>query len=337
VKPLAKALRLLAALLRVREVITLAIILGVVIFFHVRTLPHTPEAPQPSIFLSGGNIKSLLVGMSSEAILVAGMCIVIVGGAFDISVGSVLGLSGMISVQAMKAGLPMSLSLLLGLLCGAMCGLLNGWLIARLEMSPLIATLGMMMAARGVVFLIVSNYGAPQAGDLPAAFPAIGQAEVFGMRSFYVVVVALAVVLIGDILLRNLRWLRQVYYVGGNAQAAALSGINVPRVRMVTFVICGLMAGLAGIMNAARFGTSTYEAGSGIELPVIAQCVIGGANLAGGQGTILGAFLGVVLVSCIKSGLTQLRMPPDWQYVFVGAALIVLVTIDTMVAKRRKG
>jgi ribose transport system permease protein len=157
------------------------------------------------------------------------------------------------------------------------------------------------------------------------------------MRSFWIVVIALAVMLIGDLLLRNLRWLRQVYYVGGNEKAAALSGIDVPRVKAVTFILCGALAGVAGVLNAARFGTATYEAGTGIELPVIAQCVIGGANLNGGQGTILGAFLGVVLVNCIKSGLTQLGMPPNWQYVIVGAALIVLVTIDIMLEKRRRG
>ena len=231
----------------------------------------------------------------------------------------------------------MSAGLLCGLLTGALCGLVNGLLIARIGVSPLIATLGMMMAARGLVMVHVHEYGAARSSDLPAGFLALGQAKLFGVQGFWIVVLTFAVVLIADVLLRNLRWLRQVYYLGGNERAAALSGINVARVRTVTYVLCGLAAALAGVFNSARFGTATYEAGMGLELQVIAECVIGGASLVGGQGTVLGAFLGVVLVNCIKTGLTQIGVAPDWQYVVVGAALVFFVSLDIMVAKRQRG
>jgi ribose transport system permease protein len=108
-------------------------------------------------------------------------------------------------------------------------------------------------------------------------------------------------------------------------------------VRTVTYVLCGITAALAGILNSARFGTATSEAGTGLELFVIAECVIGGASLVGGQGSVLGAFLGVVLVNCVKNGLSQLGVPPDWQYVVVGAALILFVSVDIVLAKRRRG
>ncbi len=120
-------------------------------------------------------------------------------------------------------------------------------------------------------------------------------------------------------------------------QREELRGARASGVRAVTFVVCGVTAALAGIMNSARFGTATYEAGMGVELFVIAECVIGGASLVGGQGTILGAFLGVVLVNCVKNGLTQVGVPPDWQYVIVGGALIAFVTVDILLAKRRRG
>jgi ribose transport system permease protein len=332
-----KARRLLLNVARLREFVTFLIVLAVVVLFHFKTLPATPDAPSPSVFLSPSNIKAMLVGISSEAILVVGMTIVIVGGGFDISVGSVLALSGLVAVQALKLGVPVPVGLIAGVLCGALCGLINGVFVSRVGMSPLIATLGMMMAARGLVTVHVHAYGATSSTDLPAGFLAIGQAKVLGMQSFWTVVITFAIVLIGDVLLRNLRWLRQAYYMGGNERAAALSGINVPRVRTVTFVICGITAAIAGVLNSARFGTATYEAGMGVELLVIAECVIGGASLVGGQGTVLGACLGVILVNCIKTGLTQIGMPPDWQYVIVGGALIFFVTVDLILAKRRQG
>ncbi|MGQ9731891.1 MAG: ABC transporter permease [Candidatus Zipacnadales bacterium] len=328
---------ILANVTRLRELATLLILGVVIIIFHVKTLPVKPGDPTPSVFLSPSNIRALLVGVTSEALLVVGMTIVIVGGGFDISVGSVLALSGLITVQVLKLGAPLPVGIAAGLMTGLLCGGINGFLIARVGMSPLIATLGMMLVARGLVTVHVHAYGAASSNDLPRSFLAIGQSKVMGTQGFWLVVIALAAVLIGDVLLRNLRWLRQVYYIGGNEKAAALSGINVPRVRAVTFIICGGMAALAGVMNSARFGTATYEAGTGLELQAIAQCVIGGASLVGGQGTIFGAFLGVLLVNCVKVGLTQLGVPPDWQYVIVGAALIVLVTVDILLAKRRSG
>ena len=318
-----------------RESATLLIVLAVIVFFHLKTMRPDAQAIWDSVFLSSNNIKAMLMGMSSEAILVVGMTVVIVGGGFDISVGSVLALSGLVAVHALKAGWPLSLGMAAGIACGAGCGLMNGVIVARLKVSPLIATLGMMMAARGLMTVHIGKYGAVSSSDLPESFLAIGQSRVFGIYGFWIVVIMLAAVTVGDVLLRNLRWLRQVYYMGGNERAAALSGINVVRVRTVTFVICGLTAGLAGVLNSARFGTATYEAGQGLELQVIAECVIGGAILVGGQGTVFGSFLGVVLIGCIKTGLTQIFVPPDWQYVIVGVALIFFVIVDIMLAKRR--
>jgi ribose transport system permease protein len=336
-KPGAGRASMLANVARWRELVTLLIVVAVIVLFHAKTLPSQPGDPSPSVFLSSSNLKSMLVGITTEAILVVGMAIVIVGGGFDISVGSVLALSGLVSVQCLKLGVPLPLAVLAGLACGAVCGLVNGLLVARLGMSPLIATLGMMMAARGLVTVHVQRYGATSSTDLPASFLALGQGKVWGTQGFWIILIAILAVIIGDVLLRNLRWLRQAYYIGGNERAAALSGINVPRVRMVTFIICGVTAALAGVLNSARFGTATYEAGQGVELFVIAECVIGGASLVGGQGTVLGAFLGVVLVNCVKNGLSQLGVPPDWQYVVVGAALIVFVTVDLLLARRRRG
>jgi ribose transport system permease protein len=332
-----RAWKALGNVARLREVITLLIVVVVIVFFHMKTLPQQPGAPTPSVFLSWGNITATLMGITTEAVLVVGMVVVIVGGGFDISVGSVLALAGLVSVQTIKAGAPVPVGIVCGLAAGALCGLVNGLLVARVGLSPLIASLGMMMVARGLVMVHVHEYGAASSNDLPTSFIALGQAKVLGMPGFWIVAITFVAIIIGDVLLRNLRWLRQVYYIGGNERAAALSGINVPRVRAATYVICGLMAGLAGVLNSARFGTATYEAGQNVELQVIAECVIGGASLIGGQGTVIGAFLGVVLVNCIKTGLVQIGVPPDWQYVIVGAGLAFFVTVDIILAKKRKG
>jgi ribose transport system permease protein len=322
---------------RLREVVTFLICVAVIIIFHFKTLPQNPGDPTPSVFLSSSNIKAMLMSITTEGILVVGMAIVIVGGGFDISVGSVLALAGLVTVQALKAHVPLPVAMLLGLFTGAVCGGINGLLIARLGMSPLIACLGMMMTARALVTVHVHRFGAASSNDLPASFLNLGSANTFGLPGFWVVLIAFVTVLIGDALLRNLRWLRQIYYIGGNEKAAALSGINVPRVRAASYVICGVTAALAGILNSARFGTASYEAGMNVELQVIAECVIGGASLVGGQGTVLGAFLGVVLVWCIKTGLVQIGVDVDLQNIIVGVGVVFLVTIDIILARRRQG
>ncbi len=326
------ALRRLTAL---RELVTFGIVVLVILYFHFRTLPERPGDPWPSIFLSRDNVSTILVSIYMEAIVAIGMTVVIVGGGFDLSVGSVLALSALATGVSLTHGIPVPIAIAAGLVVGMACGTVNGLLVTRVGVSPLIATLGMMLIARGLVMLHIHTYGATT--NFPASFVAIGSKSWQGISGIRMVVITLALMLVGDLFLRNSRWLRQIYYVGGNERAARLSGINVATVRTVSYILCGAMAGMAGVLNAARFNAASYEAGQGLELQVISACVIGGASLAGGQGTVLGSFLGVLLVNCLKVGLTQTGIHPDWQYVGIGIALIVAVSLDITLIRRRRG
>ena len=322
-----------------RELVTLAILVVVVLYFHCRTLTEPPRLwpPRlwPSVYLGTANISTILTSIYMEAIVAIGMTIVIVGGGFDLSVGSVLALAGLVTGVSLVHGIPITLSVVAGIMVGMACGLVNGVLVTRVGVSPLIATLGLMLIARGLVMLHIHAYGATT--NFPASFVAIGSQSWGWISGVWTVLITLGLTVLGDVFLRNSRWLRQIYYVGGNERAARLSGINVATVRTVSYILCGVAAAIAGVLNAARFNAASYEAGQGLELQVISACVIGGASLAGGQGTVLGAFLGVLLVNCLRVGLTQLGIAPDWQYVGVGIALIVAVSLDITLIRRRRG
>lgn len=323
--------RLGRGLLGLREFVTLCVVLLVVAYFHFKT--HPAGAPfWESGFLSGRNMSVVLVSACNQGIVAVGMTIVIVAGGFDLSVGSVLALAGLVSAKLLKLDLPLVPALAAGLGVGCLAGLINGVIVTRAQVNPLIATLGMMTIARGLVLVDVSAHGATT--NLPASFTALA-AEWHGIPGAGVVFTMLILMLLGDLFLRNSRWLRQVYYIGGNERAARLSGINVEGVRTATFVICGTLAALAGIMNTARFNAATYEAGQGLELQVIAAVVIGGASLAGGQGTVFGAALGVFLMNCISIGLTLIRVAPAWQLVATGIVLIIAVSLDMFITRRR--
>jgi len=318
-------------LLGLRELVTLCILLLVVLYFHFST--HRADTPLwRSDFLSGGNMSVVLVSACNQGIVAVGMTIVIVAGGFDLSVGSVLALAGLVCAKLLKLELPLFTALAGGLTLGCAAGLINGVIVTRAQVNPLIATLGMMTICRGLVLVDVSTHGATT--NLPAPFTALA-AEWHRIPGAGVVFTMLVLMILGDLFLRNSRWLRQVYYIGGNERAARLSGINVEGVRTATYVLCGILAALAGIMNTARFNAATYEAGQGLELQVIAAVVIGGASLAGGQGSVFGAALGVFLMNCISIGLTLIRVAPAWQLVATGIVLIAAVSLDMFITRRR--
>jgi len=283
------------------------------------------------VFLTPENLLATLLGLSFEAIVAAGMTLLLVSGGFDLSVGSTVAMSGAVAALALKAGLPVPVSILMGLLAGATVGLANGLLIALTRVNAFIVTLGMMGIVRGI--LMVATEGRNISG-LPPAFNAIGQSKLLGVQ--FPIWAALAVVLVGDLLLRKFRFFRQSYYIGGNERAALLSGIAVKRVKVVNYALTGLLAGLAGVLMTARLGAATVTAATGLELKVISAAIIGGASLQGGEGTVLGAFLGAVLMALITGALTLLGVSIYWNTLVMGSTLLLAVMIDTW-SRRRVG
>ncbi len=282
------------------------------------------------VFLDLGNLQAILVGLSIEGTIAVGMMLLLISGGLDLSVGSTLGFTGVVTGLALQAGLPVLVAILVGLIAALGVGLVNALLIAKMRINPFITTLGMSMAIRGLLLVIAHGRAVL---NLPASFNNIGQGELAGFQ--YPIFIFLAIVIIGDILLRHNRFFRQSYYIGGNEKAARLSGINVDFVKSANYYIVALLAGVAGILTTARFGTSSVTIGTGTELKVITAAIIGGASLNGGEGSIFGAFLGALFMGMLANALNLLGVDPYWQNLITGVILIVAVLFD-VINERRK-
>lgn len=324
---------MLQTVLKQRELITVAIIIVVAFTFHLLTM-SSEEGKWPSVFVQTTNLKSMLAPLALNVVVAVGMLLVLVCGGFDLSVGSVVALAGLVAGLTVKAtGGNMLLTFGAGIGVGVVVGIINGIVVTQFGVNPLIATLGMMSAARGLALAYVQKYGVVT--GFPENFTDFSWDTVFWIKGGFIILTAVLIAVAGDILLRNSRWLRQIYYIGGNEDAARLSGINVRFVRASTYVVCGALAALVGVFYASRYSEASAEAGVGLELQVIAACVIGGASLAGGQGTVLGAVLGCALMAIISNGLQTWGVKPAWQDVALGVVLIFAVTIDMFIARRR--
>jgi ribose transport system permease protein len=282
------------------------------------------------VFLSKQNIEAILIALSMEGTISIGMVILLISGGFDLSVGSTLALTGVVTGLALTTGVPAVFAIVLGLIAALMVGLANGFLVVRLGINSFITTLGMAMGVRGILLVIAKGRAVL---NLPSSFTVIGQGRLLGIQ--YPIYVMLALVLLGEILVRNSRFFRQSYYVGGNEKAARLSGINVALVRVLNFCLVALLAGVAGLLITARFGSASVTVGSGEELRVITACIIGGASLAGGEGSVLGAFLGAFFMAFQSNALNLLGVDVYWQNLVTGALLIFAVVVDVLNERRK--
>ncbi|MDQ0469931.1 ABC transporter permease [Labrys wisconsinensis] len=280
-------------------------------------------------FLTLANVQAVVVGLVPTAIIVVGMTILLVSGAFDLSVGSVLALASTVVAILLLAKVPMPLAISAALLVGAGTGLANGLIVTVLGVNPLIATLGTMSVARGAALVFTEGFSL---SGLPADFGVFGKTQLLGLP--VMAWIMLAIVVAGDVALRRTRFLRQVYFIGGNEKAAALSGIPVNRVRVACFTLSGLLAAVAGVLLASRLMSGTPTAGNALELQVLAAAVIGGASLRGGEGTIFGAVLGVVFVALISNAMTMLAVSIYWQMIVTGLVLVTAVAVD-MLGRRK--
>jgi ribose transport system permease protein len=259
------------------------------------------------------------------------MTILLISGGFDLSVGSTAGLAAAVAGLAMVNGVPVAAGILLGLGVGAAVGLVNGLFIARIGINPFITTLGMMGVVRGLVDIITQGRNI---SGLPDAFKWIGQGTVLGVQ--HPILICLVLVAIGDLLLRKSRFLRQNYYIGGSEKAAILSGINVNRMKIFNYALTGVLAAVAGLITASRFGNVSVTLGKNLELQVITAVIIGGASLQGGEGTVLGALLGSLLMAMIVTAINIFHVDIYWNTFIIGATLLVAVLID-VVSKKKRG
>lgn len=275
-------------------------------------------------FLTWDNLRTVAIQTVSVAILAIGETTVIISGGIDLSVGAVLALSGVTAVYTMQRGASAPVGVLVGLVTGAVCGAFNGVVTTRLRMPSFVVTLGMLGMASGAALLI--SGGVSLTGVAPG-FERIGRDWSLGV---------LLVVAVGfHILLSYARLGRYCYAIGGNSEAARLSGVSLVRYQTTYFVLCGLCAGLAGVLQASRATVAQPTAGKGWELDAIAAAVIGGTSLMGGQGSIVGTLLGAFLMAIIRNGCNLLNVEVEWQQVFIGAMVIVAVFYDRWQRGRR--
>ncbi len=281
-------------------------------------------------FLSTQNLLNVGVQAAVVAVLAFGSTFVIVSGGIDLSVGSVAALSAMVGAwMSAEAGLPGPLALLLGLLTGVVAGLVNGTLVAYGKLPAFIATLAMLSVARGLT-LVVSQ-GSPLTTPDVVSFLGSNLTPYLPMP-LLVMVVFFGIT--GFVLSRTYSG-RSMYAIGGNEEAARLSGIDTRRQKLVIYALSGLFAAVAGMLLAGRLSSAGPQAAVGYELDAIAAVVIGGASLSGGVGRATGTLVGALVLAVLRNGLNQLQVSPFWQQVVIGAVIALAVLLDTLRRRTR--
>lgn len=281
-------------------------------------------------FLTSTNIVSMFMALTVEGIVVIGMVMLLIIGGLDLSVGAVMAFSGVIVGILINNGFPVWLAIIVALVLAILIGLLNGFLISEVGLNAFITTLGMMMAVKGLM-LVVS--GGKAVLNMPYTLKRIGQGKIIGIQ--YPVIIMAVLIVVMDLLVRNTRFMRQTYYIGSSESAAQLNGIYVKRIKMLMYCLSSLFAGFAGILITARFGNASVTLGDNTAMNVITAAIIGGASLNGGQGTVVGAFLGAVFMQLISTSLNMLNVNMYWQNFVTGAILIFAILIDAINRKRK--
>jgi len=282
-------------------------------------------------FLTLANLLNIAQQTSINAIIAVGMTFVIISAGIDLSVGSILAFSGVVLAGALHAGAPLPLALITGMITGGLCGLVNGLLISLGRLPPFIATLGMMSVARGAA-LMFSN-GRPVSG-FSEPFRFIANGELFHIP--FPVILMLAIYLIAHFVLQRTKLGRYTYAIGGNEEAAFLSGINVKLYKTLVYVLCGLLSAVAAVILTARLNSAQPIAGIMYELDAIAAAVIGGTSLIGGVGSVATTLVGAFIMGVLRNGLNILGVSSFIQQTVIGSVIIFAVLIDMALKKKGK-
>ncbi len=292
-------------------------------------------------FFSQRNLLNVGRQISLLGIMAVGMTFVLIAGEVDLSIGSTYALSGLVTGMLIVQGWVLLPAIIVGLILGASVGLVNGLLSTYGKLPSFITTLGVMSIVRGVALLITNgepvtvNASSGANPDTLAQFFWMGQARLFDEIPMQLVFFAV-VAFLGWILLSFTTFGFRVYAIGGGLKAARVSGIKVFSIKIWAFIIMGALSGLAGILSLAFLPSGQAgRTGVGLELDVIAATIVGGASLSGGEGTILGTILGVLIIGVLRNGLILLGISPFWQEAIIGLVIIVAVAIDKWTASRR--
>jgi ribose transport system permease protein len=278
-------------------------------------------------FFQFSNIVGILLATAVNGVLGLGVTFVIITAGIDLSVGTVMTLSAvMTGVFITNLGLPIPVGILGGLLTGGFAGWVNGTVIAKMKIPPFVSTLGMLYIAKGLA-LVISGLKPIYFSDTPA-FSQIAMGDILGIP--YAVLIFFGAAIVANILLTKTILGRYTFALGSNEEATRLSGVNVNKWKTAIYALAGLYSGLAGVLIAARLNSAQPALGAGYELDAIAAVVIGGTSLSGGEGTILGTVIGAFIISVLTNGLRILSVPQEWQIVVTGGILILAVYADIL-------
>ncbi len=289
-------------------------------------------------FFKFDNIVGILLATAVNGVLALGVTFVIITSGIDLSVGTVMTFSAVMTGKFITDwGLPIPVGIVGGILAGGLCGLISGTFIARMKIPPFIATLGMLYVSKGLS-LVISQLMPIYFNDTPIfrqlAMGSILGAIIPGLEIPNAVLVLFAAAIIANLILTKTVLGRYTFAIGSNEEATRLSGVNVAAWKMAIYALCGLFSGLGGVLMAARLNSAQPALGSGYELDAIAAVVIGGTSLSGGEGTILGTIIGAFIMSVLVNGLRILSVPQEWQIVVTGG--IVILAVYTDILRRQK-
>lgn len=281
-------------------------------------------------FIDTTNITNVARAFSAYAIAGLGVSMVIMLGGIDISICAIYGLAGVMAALSIKAGIPAVPAILIGLLTGAVCGAFNAVLVIYCKLPPYIATLGTQQIFRGICYITTRGY--PISG-LGQSFLWLGQSYILGIP---IAVYAMVIITILFAVFRNHTTTgRRIFALGGNEEATRISGINVTKLKFLCFILSGVTAAFAGILNASKLGVCQPTAGNGFEMDAIASVVIGGSSLSGGEGTVIGTIIGAAIIGVLRNALVLLSVDSYFQTLIIGTVIIVAVSIDQI--RKSKG
>jgi ribose transport system permease protein len=292
-------------------------------------------------FLTSENLGGILLATAVNGILALGVTFVIINGGIDLSVGTVMTFSAVMTAQVMIVWQqPVLVGILAGLITGALCGTLNGLMVTKMKIPPFVATLGMLYITKGLS-LVVAQLKPIYFNDAPI-FNQIAMSSVLGSiipaldPVKNVVLVFFGAAIVAAFILGKTVLGRYTFALGSNIEATRLSGVNVDRWQTAVFMLCGLFAGLAGVVIASRLNSAQPALGAGYELDAIAAAVIGGTSLSGGEGSILGTIIGALFIATLANGLRVLGVQQEWQIVVTGTVLVLAVFLDRFLKQRSR-
>jgi ribose/xylose/arabinose/galactoside ABC-type transport system permease subunit len=297
-------------------------IAGLPLVLVVMCVYFTTQSPY---FLTSGNIQNIALNMSTVGILAVGEAFVIVLAEIDISVGAILGLTSVTTAIGFQHYGPVA-GVVAGLLTGVVAGSVNGFVVSRFRVHSVIVTIGTMTAIQGLGFAVTN--GTPVVVTFPSWVTWLGNGSIGSVPAPFVIMVG--VILFGGIVFRLTTFGPKLFATGGNEEAARLAGINVTRVKLIAFVVAGLLASVAGVVYASRISSGQPTLGQGLELQAIAAAVVGGMALTGGRGTIVGVFLGVLILTILQDGLDITNVNSFWKTFVTGVVIVLAVIVDSL-------